>query len=107
MEFDAADPFIFAIVTAQIGSRLHGSRIHFATGRRFGITKHLEVILENIDDFVGLQGCLDLKSNSINELIKFLLRNLGFLKVLLRDILLLFLFFLLKISWIVHGRLVN
>lgn len=52
MKLDAADPLILTVVTAQIGSSLHSRRIYFATCGRFGIPQHLEIILENINDFI-------------------------------------------------------
>lgn len=106
MEFDAGNPLLIAVVAIQISSWQQSRGVDLSSLSSLCISEHFKVILEDIDNFIGLQSCFNLKGHTVYELIELLLLLFGLLLILFRDLdLLLFLF--LEISWIVHGRLVN
>jgi len=52
MKLDAGDSLSFTVVVFNEGSLLHLSAIDFASGCSFFVAKHLEIVLEHIDDFI-------------------------------------------------------
>jgi len=72
MELDTSHPLAFTVITIEIVPSLHGGRVDFAISCSFVITEHFEIVLEHINDFVGLECCFNTICNSVNELIKLL-----------------------------------
>ena len=70
MELDATDPLVLAVVIVNETAGVHLSRIGLTSLSGFFVTQHIKVILEDIDDFVGLQGFLNIRGDPIDELIK-------------------------------------
>jgi len=71
MELDACNSFVFTVIVFKIRSWLKSSTVDSSTCCSFFISKNLEIVLENIDNFVRLKGLFNSESDSINELIKF------------------------------------
>jgi hypothetical protein len=102
VELDASDSLVLTVVTIQERPRLHCRRVDLTALSRLIVPEHLKVILEYIDDFIRLQCSFNLKSYSIDKLVKFVLMKLCLLQVLLGHFLDLLLFLLLKVRRIVH-----
>lgn len=103
MKLDARDPLIFAVVAVEEGAGLHRRRVDLATLSRLVVAEHFEVVLEHINNLIRLQSRFNLKSNSIDKFVKFLLMKLCFFHIFFGDFFfLLFIFFFLKIRRIIH-----
>jgi len=71
MELNARHSLAFAEIIIYEGPCIHGFGVDFASRSRLFVSKHLEIVLEDVDDFVGLQGFFNSESNSVQELVKF------------------------------------
>ena len=69
MEFNAGNSFAFAVIIINKSPGLHIGSIDFSTCSSFFISKHIKIILEHINDLIGLEGFLNSESNSINKFI--------------------------------------
>lgn len=108
MKLNASNSLVLAVITIKKRPRLHGSRIDLATLCCFGISEHLEIILEYINDFVWLQSCFNLKGDSINKLVELLLLNLSLLLIFFWHFLfLVILNLLLEVRRIVHSWFID
>lgn len=72
MELDATDALTLAVVVIDEGTRVHRGRVDLASLGGLLITEHFKIFLEHIDDFVRLKGGLDVVSDTLHELLKFL-----------------------------------
>lgn len=82
VELDARHTLSFAVIVINKGSRGHVSSIDLASSGCLLISEHLEVVLEDIDDLIALEGLLDSESNSVDELVQLFLELLGCLDLL-------------------------
>jgi hypothetical protein len=71
MELNARHSLAFAEIVIDECPCIHGCGVDFATRSCLFVSKHLKIVLEDVDDFVGLQGFFNSESNSVQELVKF------------------------------------
>ena len=76
MKLDTRHSFLVAVIRLGESSRRHFNTIYLSGGGSHFTGQHFEVILEHIDDFIGLQGFFNSVSNFVNELIKFFFHSL-------------------------------
>ena len=89
-------------------TRQHLRCVNLASLSSFSVSKHLKVILENIDDFIRLKCSFNLECNPINELVKLFLLLFLVLDIFFWNFFsFLLLLFLLEIGWIIHRWLIH
>jgi len=72
MELDARNSFKMTIFRLRKCSWRHFNTINLSSLCRKFVSQHLEVILKDIDNFIGLESFFNSKGNSINKFIQFL-----------------------------------
>jgi len=72
VEPDARDSLGLTVLLFEVGPR-HNIDVGVLTASRsILVAKHLEIVLEHIDDLVGLKGFLDAVLDAVDELVKLL-----------------------------------
>jgi hypothetical protein len=82
VELNAGYALTFAVIVVDEGPRGHVGGVDLATSSGLIVSEHLKVVLEDIDDLIGLQGLLNSEGDSVNELVKLFLELLGCLDLL-------------------------
>jgi len=73
MEFNARDNFVFAIFLFKESSGHHIYSRNLLAASFFLVAKHLKIVLENINDFITLQGLFDAEANTVDEFVKLII----------------------------------
>lgn len=73
VELNARNWFVFTVFLLKICTRYQVYWADFAGCRWLFITKHLEIILEDIDDFIWLKSLLNSVLNSVDKLVQLII----------------------------------
>lgn len=71
MELNAAHSHISRELLLLVHSLRGRVSILFRSGVLVGVAQHVEIVLEDVDDFVGLEGLFDSVSHLVHELFQF------------------------------------
>lgn len=69
MELDARDTFVLAVVMLKERSWQHVNRAYLSSRGSLLITQHLKIVLEHINQFIGLQCFLYPIGDSVYEFV--------------------------------------
>ncbi len=70
MEFDAANYLFLTVLLLVKCSRHHIDRANLLRSHLLLAAKHLKVVLEHIDNLIGLEGLLNAEAHAVNEFVK-------------------------------------
>jgi hypothetical protein len=70
VEFNAGDWFVFTVFLLEICAGHQVYWANFASSCWFFITKHFEIVLEHIDDFIRLESLFHSVLNAVDELVQ-------------------------------------
>jgi hypothetical protein len=69
MELDAGNDFLFAVLLFVESAGYHVDRADLLAAGFLFVSKHFEVVLENVNNFVRLKGLLNTEGNTVNKFV--------------------------------------
>jgi hypothetical protein len=72
MEFNTGHSLVFAVLMLNESPRQQVDRADLGCPRGLLVPQHLEVVLEDVDELVALEGLLDAVGHPVDELVELL-----------------------------------